>query len=288
MRELGVSGWMRAWLSMFSAASLLSAAWLGMASLAGCGSVSDPSGSASDAAPTDAAAGAPDAAAADAAIPADAAIQIVPATCEEPVVCGYAGEIENPADLVAVAGSCETWGDATVDLFRRRTPTFLASRDLSVCPADFPLPSDCLEGKPLCNAALRISVDPGLTGAAETASCNGAQIAAGARFRVRFNMEPPNLGNPRRTAHIHFERACDAACVEGEHRCEANDSCYLDGDVCFACGYGTLEECACRTPDNGVLDDCTECVVSYGDAIYLSQCVGGTCPQDACSTCPCD
>jgi hypothetical protein len=213
----------------------------------------------------------------------------VPPTCDETPVCAYAGEIGSVADIVAVAEACATWGEAEIDSLRRRTPTFLVSQSFSVCPEDFSLPADCSSGTPLCRANLFISVDPELSGVDATAACSGAQFAAGSRFRARFHIEPPRFGNQFRVAHIQFERPCEAACVDGESRCDANQNCYLDSEVCFSCGRGTREECACRSPDNGILLDCTECRVRYDDAILISQCIDGTCGEvDPCETCTCN
>ncbi len=233
----------------------------------------------------DAGGGSPDGAP-DAGDPADA--MIVPATCEDVPLCGIAGVVGSAEDIAGIAAECATWGDAAVDRFRRRTPTFVASDYISVCPADFAPPSDCQEGKPLCNAGMFISVDPRLSGAEETKACSGAQFAAGTRFRVRFNIEPPGVGNQFRTPHIHFERACDEECDDDERRCEDTEGCYLDDDYCFECGFGTAEECACLTPDITVIPDCTECQYRIDDQVFLGQCLSGLCERDPCNECPCE
>jgi hypothetical protein len=217
---------------------------------------------------------------------------IVEATCSEPPDCGYAGEVGSTADMVAVVEKCETWGEVDVDRFNPRTPTLLATQTITVCSEDFSLPSNC-EGKPRCFANLRITVDPDLEGADEIAFCpndtTGATIDPGVRFRVRYNLDPPNVGFPNYTAHIHFERSCDAECVAGEHRCEPIEGCFDDNDFCFDCGLGTKEECACRTPDNGVFLDCTPCEFILGDAVYLGACQDGFCDIKACDTaCVCE
>lgn len=252
----------------------------------GCGSVTssdDPidsgTGTQADAAQLPDGSSSTDAAAPDAGI--------VPNTCEPSPSCGEAGRVAATADVVAIADGCPTWGQAEVDSARNRTPTFLATQDLAVCPDDFTLPADCAQGDPLCRAAILITVDENLTGVDPTVACGGAQFAAGSRFRVRFTIDRPTFGNELRTAHVHFERACGADCIAGEHRCEANANCYPDGEVCFACARGTREECACRTPDNGVLADCTECQVRFDDFIVIGQCVSGICEGDPCDTCPC-
>lgn len=214
----------------------------------------------------------------------------VPSTCEQDPVCGLAGVVGSTADIAAIAAECATWGDAAVDRFRRRTPTFVASDYISVCPEDFAPPSDCQVGKPLCNASMFITVDPQLSGAEETVACFGAQFAAGTRFRVRFNIEPPSLGSQFRTPHMHFERACDEECGDEERRCDATDGCYFEDDYCFECGFGTAEECACRTPDITVLPDCTECQYRIDDQVFLGLCLSGLCDNSdkPCDTCPCD
>jgi len=214
----------------------------------------------------------------------------VPSTCEEDPVCGLAGVVGSTADIAAIAAECATWGDAAVDRFRRRTPTFVASDYISVCPEDFAPPSDCQVGKPLCYSIMFITVDPQLSGAEETAACSGAQFAAGTRFRVRFNIEPPSLGSQFRTPHIHFERACDEECGDEERRCEATDGCYFEDDYCFECGFGTAEECACLTPDITVVPNCTECQYRIDDQVFLGLCLDAICDtsKKPCNECPCD
>jgi len=261
----------------------------------GCGSVSegddgddDDSGTTADSGSSgngDAGGGSADASP-DAGDPADA--MNVPATCEDVPLCGLAGVVGSAADIAAIAAECATWGNAAVDRFRRRTPTFMTSDFISVCPDDFALPADCQEGQPLCNAGKAITVDPALEGVDETVACFGAQFAAGVRFRVRFNIDPPTLGSQFRTAHIHFEPACDEECGDGQHRCEAIDHCYPDDNYCFDCGFGTAEECACLTPDIAVIPDCTECQYIIGDQVFLGQCLSGLCEQDPCNECPCE
>lgn len=220
----------------------------------------------------------------------DADAMSVPVTCEDDPVCGPAGDVGTAADIAAIAAECATWGNAEVDRFRRRTPTFLASSPISVCPEDFAPPSDCQVGKPPCYAPMLITVDPQLTGAGETAACSGAQFAAGARFRVRFNLDPPTFITSERTPHIHFERACEEECEDGEHRCEAIDGCYPDDDYCFECGFGTEAQCACLTADITVLPDCTECTYFLDDAGYFGLCLDGLCETltEACNECPCE
>jgi hypothetical protein len=249
--------------------------WLVVLVLVGCGSVksSSDAGTSSDSGTEIDAAAPPDAS------PDEADAAIVAVTCQAPPVCG---------------AWCQLWGAADVDSVRNRTPSFLVANDFSVCPDDVPLPPDCSSGETLCNAQVLITVDPNLNGVAETAACNGALFSAGSRFRVRFNLEPPSQVNQFLTAHLHIERPCGAECEDGEHRCEANDNCYQDRDVCFACARGTLEECACRNADNGVLSDCTECEFSYGDVVELGECLSGECVSDekvycftCCDTCPC-
>jgi hypothetical protein len=257
---------------------------LAAASIAGCGSVSDKPGAA-DSGPTPSDAAPSDAASADAAS-TDAGGELEP-TCAAQPACGDAGQVGSIEGLLGVIGACEAWDTAEVDLFRRRTPSLQTSAAFAVCPEDLDLPPDCEAGEPLCNAAIAITVDPGLTGAEPTVACGGAQLAAGVRFRLRYNIDPPTFGNEFRTAHLHFERPCQSECPGGESLCEESSTCYPDGEVCFACGRGTVEECACRSPDNGVLEDCTGCEYQQGDAIYVGQCVSGVCEFDPCDTCPC-
>jgi hypothetical protein len=226
--------------------------------------------------------------------PADAGP--VSAACAEPPACGSAGEVGSVADIAAIAAQCPLWGDADIDRFRRRTPTFLATQPISVCPGDFAPPDDCdTKKEPICNSGIFISVDPRLAGAAETAACNGAQFEAGTRFRVRFNLEPPSLVTSFLTPHIHFERPCDTGCEDDERACEANGACYLvdrlrPDNYCFQCGFGLREECACLTPDITVLPDCTECEFTYGDQVFLGLCLQGNCDttKEVCNTCPCE
>ena len=216
--------------------------------------------------------------------PADA--MMVPATCEDVPLCGPAGVVGSAEDVVAIADQCALWGNADIDRFRRRTPTFVAKNFLSVCPEDFAQPADCPAEDP-CNP-LYISVDPQLNGVDPTAACFGAQFAAGVRFRVRLNIDPPTVGNQFRTPNIHFERPCDAECRDDEHRCDPIDNCYPDDDYCLACGLGTAEECACRTPDIAVLPDCTECEYQVGDQVFLGACFDAICDPKACDAeCTC-
>jgi hypothetical protein len=252
--------------------------------LAACGSVSDKPGAA-DSGPTPPDAAPPDASLADAAS-ADAGGKLEP-TCEPQPACGDAGQVGSLEALLGAIGECAMWGTAEVDLFRRRTPALQASAAFAVCPEDLDLPPDCEVGEPLCNASIAITVDPGLSGVDATVACGGAQLAAGARFRLRYNINPPYFGNEFRTAHLHFERPCQSECEEGEYLCEESSTCYPDYEVCFACGLGTVEECACRSPDNGVIEDCTECQYQQGDVIFPGQCVSGLCENDPCDTCPC-
>lgn len=257
---------------------------LAAASIAACGSVSDKRGGADagsmppDAAPSDGSVA--DAASADAAAPLEP-------TCEAQPACGDAGQVGSLEALLGAIDQCAAWGNAEVDLFRRRTPALQTSAAFAVCPEDIDLPPDCETGDPLCNAAIAITVDPRLTGVDATVACGGAQLAAGVRFRLRYNIDPPTFGNQFRTAHLHFERPCQSECEPGEYLCEESSTCYLADEVCFACGRGTVEECACRSPDNGVIGDCTECFYQQGDVIFPGQCVSGVCEQDPCDTCPC-
>lgn len=219
--------------------------------------------------------------------PADAMTIISPA-CSEPAVCGDAGEVATVADIAAIATQCETWGAHDVDRFRPRTPTFLVTQPLSFCPGDFSLPRDCQTGTS-CNAGKRVSVDPHLQGIVRMMACEngdeGALLSAGARFRLRFDLDPPSLISPNYTAHIRFERPCDVECEEEERLCEEAKQCYDDPEFCFSCGVGTREYCACHTPDNGVIFDCTECEYTLGDAVFIGQCEIGICETDP-SFCP--
>ena len=260
----------------------------------GCGSVSSHddddagSGSGNDAGDHDSGGGdggggsrdaAPDGGEADA--------MMVPATCKDVPICGLAGSVGSAADIAAIGDQCPLWGNADIDRFRPRTPTFVAASFISVCPEDFTPPADCQE-TPLCGAGFNISVDPQLEGVDPTVACSGAQFAAGVRFRVRFSIDPPTVGFQFRIPHIHFERPCDAECGDGEHRCEEIDNCYPDDDYCLGCGFGTAEECACRTPDITVLPDCTECQYQLGDAVFLGACFDAICDPEACDTdCTC-
>jgi hypothetical protein len=273
MRELVVSARRELLLAVLAAASM-----------AACGSVSDKPGGA-DSGPTPPDAAPPDASLADAAS-ADAATPLTPA-CEAEAACGDAGQVGSLAELLGAIDQCTAWGNAEVDRFRRRTPALQTSAAFALCPEDLDLPPDCDTGEPLCNAAIAITVDPGLTGVDATVACRGAQLAAGVRFRLRYNIDPPVFGNEFRTAHLHFERPCQSECEPGESLCEESSTCLPDFEVCFACGRGTVEECACRTPDNGVLEDCTECDYQQGDVIYPGQCVSGVCEFEPCDTCPC-
>lgn len=262
----------------------LALAALAAASIAACGSVSDKPGRA-DSGPTSPDAALPDGSITDAASP-DAASPLEP-TCEPQPACGDAGQVGSLDELLGAIGQCAAWGSAEVDLFRRRTPALQTSATFAVCPEDIALPSDCETGDPLCNAGIAITVDPGLTGVEATVACGGAQLAAGVRFRLRYNIDPPVFGNQFRTAHLHFERPCQSECAPGESLCEESSTCYPEYEVCFACGRGTVEECACRSPDNGVLADCTECSYQQGDIVVPGQCVSGVCEFEPCETCPC-
>jgi hypothetical protein len=216
--------------------------------------------------------------------PVDAGI--VATTCAAPPLCASAGTVATKEDIAAVGQNCATWGEAEIDSLRPRTPTLLVSQATSICPGDFALPDDC-QGKVGCYAAIVVTVDPELAGVDTTAACGGVQLAAGSRFRMRFNLDPLSAGLDFLTAHVHFERPCGADCVTGEHFCAANDNCYADSEICFACGYGFREECACRDADNGILADCFDC--SYDDPERnLGLCLRGVCELDVpCSTCPC-
>jgi hypothetical protein len=217
----------------------------------------------------------------------EADAMIVAATCEDVPICGLAGSVGSAADIAAIGDECPLWGNADIDRFRPRTPTFVATTSISVCPDDFTPPADC-QDEPLCGAGFAISVDPQLDGVDQTVACSGAQFAAGVRFRVRFSLDPPTVGFQFRTPHIHFERPCDAECADGEHRCEAIDNCYRDDDYCLGCGFGTAEECACRTPDITVLPDCTECEYQVGDQVFLGACFDAICDPAACDVdCTC-
>lgn len=252
-----------------------------------CGSVSsaDDAGTAADASGGNDAAvsdGAPDGS------PIDAAI--VEANCAASPVCASAGTVATKEDIAAVGQRCATWGEEFVDSLRPRTPTLETTQATSICPGDFALPDDCSEGN--CFAAILVTVDPELSGVDPIQACKGGvQLAAGARFRLRFNLEPEQPGQPFQTAHIHFERPCDADCLPAERRCDANDNCYPGNEVCFACGYGGLEECACRDPDNENLPECSECVYILFNQEFTGRCVADSCvapPADPCEFCICE
>jgi hypothetical protein len=255
-----------------------------------CGTVSsaDDAGTAADAgggtdaAVSDGAPGVIDASSIDAAI--------VEANCAAPPVCASAGTVATKEDISAVGQRCATWGEEYVDSLRPRSPTLETTQATSICPGDFALPDDCSEGN--CFAAIRITVDPELSGVDPIQACkDGVQLAAGARFRLRFNLEPEEPGQPFQTAHVHFERPCDADCLPEERRCDANDNCYPGSEVCFACGYAGLQECACRDPDNDNLPECSECVFIDFNQVFTGRCVAGSCvapPEDPCEFCVCE
>jgi hypothetical protein len=244
----------------------------------GCGNVQSDSdgGTGSDAAePEDAAS--PDASEAS---PVDAALEdaaFVPATCAAIPVCAVAGTIATKEEIAAVGQSCPTWGQSIVDKDRPRSPTLVVTESTSVCPGDFALPDDCDGGG--CRSDITLTVDTQLAGVSPVATCDGVQLAAGARFRLRFNLDPPFIGEVFVRAHVHFERPCGSDCVEGERRCEVNDTCHPDAEVCFACGFGNLAECACRDADNDDLPDCTDCSFIDPDSSqkFLGECQDGFC-----------
>jgi hypothetical protein len=223
--------------------------------------------------------GPPDGAATDAAF--------VPEGCAASPPCGVAGSVATKEEIAAIGQNCTAWGPPTdIDSQRPKTPTYVATESVSVCPADFALPEDCEDGS--CFAAIYVSVDPELVGVDPIASCDGVQVAAGARFRLGFNIRPEEPGGGFRTAEVHFERPCDAPCVNDELRCEANDSCYPGDQLCFLCNYDERELCACRSPEGGVLADCTECTYFYFPLETNGLCVQGRCELEVdCSTCPC-
>lgn len=213
----------------------------------------------------------------------------ISAACVETPSCEEAAVLVRKEDLIAVTTLCPTWGEAEVDRFLPRTPTLRVTSDFTVCASDFTLPSACLE-LPGCNPGVYIEIDPKLTGVSHTQSpCGGALLNAGVRFRVRYYLEGPNFGNPQKTARLRFERACDAACETGEHRCDANHACYADRDACFDCGIATREECACRTVDNAPVAECSVCVVRRSDTIFQGWCNNSACtmnPEPACPETP--
>ena len=125
--------------------------------------------------------GPPDAAALDAAF--------VPAGCSASPPCGVAGSVATKEEIAAIGQNCTAWGPPTdIDSLRPKTPTYVATASVSVCPADFALPEDCEDGG--CFAAIYVSVDPELVGVDPIAACEGVQLAAGARFRLGFNIRP--------------------------------------------------------------------------------------------------
>ncbi len=183
--------------------------WLAIAVSVACGGVSgtndagtsSDAGDDQDASTTDG--GPPDAGPPDAA-PLDAAF--VPVGCSVSPPCGVAGSVATKEEIAAIGQNCTAWGPPTdIDSLRAKTPTYVATESVSVCPADFALPEDCEDGG--CFAAIYVSVDPELVGVDPIAACEGVQLAAGARFRLGFNIRPEEPGEasapPRSTSSAH-------------------------------------------------------------------------------------
>ncbi len=252
---------------------LLAAAWL-----AACGTVESEPVAAVDAS-------SPDAMSTDAMAAPDAAV--LTAACSQDPSCGEVETISSVDDLIAVTRRCPTWDAVLVDRYRNRTATIRVGSDIEVCVGHIPLPLDCSGGIP-CEAGVRLEVDRFLAGVDSSVGCpGGVVLAAGARFRIRYDVMPGGQRSQFRVPNLRFERACDAACSPSERRCDGNGGCYPADEVCFACGRGTQEQCACRSPDNGVIGDCESCAIRGEGTVSPGHCLGGSCTRDACATCPC-